>query len=107
MTRTNIDSERTRARETTPDGRARMIGPFFAPLTHDWLFGLWLGLTMAWLWSVPSRPGGDQWTVANTIPWLVLGMIGSAFSTLAFLGVTVGAWRGYRLGQLEGRRSQA
>lgn len=85
--------------------RTRMIGPFFAPVTHDWAFGLWVGLTvMRVAGTLLDR--GSVWpdTVLGVLAWVTVGSVLTAAWTLLLISITIGVWRGYRVGYREGRQ---
>ena len=81
-----------------PD-RRRMLGAFYRPLDKDWLFGLWLGLVVATTWAYATQPVVGELSTAFTLARWLGGAVVSSFTYLALLGVTVGLWRGYRLGR--------
>lgn len=92
-------------RERTADGRLRMSGPFFRPLSRDWAFGLWLGLwTAGVVTQLPLLATNPSGALVGRAAVLVIGGVLSAFGWLLVVGITIGCWRGYRVGYREGRR---
>lgn len=83
-----------------PD-RRRMLGPFFRPLSRDWLFGLWVGLVVATTWAYATQPVAGETSATFTLARWLIGAAASALGYLALLGVTVGLWRGYHLGRAD------